>query len=320
MDRNIKTPYTLQWNTSVEQSLGRDQSLTVTYVGSKGKDLLRRESWNVFLANWPTATARTFTSLTKNGGRSNYHSLQLQFQRRLSKGFQALANYTLSESKDTTSSDDGFRDGGAQQGLVDLDLDYGPSDFDVRHTYSIGATYSLPSAGSGILRQIISGWGVDGIVRGRSAFPMTPLINNVFGPITQTVRPDLVPGQPIFLRGSACPGSCPGGWALNRAAFVAPAPGTAGNFPRNSIRGFDAWQADMSLRRTFALPRETQLQFKFEVFNITNHVNFADPAVSLVFGVFGVPTQMLNRGLGSLNPLYQMGGPRSAQASLKFLF
>ena len=101
---------------------------------------------------------------------------------------------------------------------------------------------------------------------------------------------------------------------------MAPAAGTTGDFPRNSIRGFSAWQADMSLRRDFALPHGTQIQFKFEVFNVTNHVNFADPAVTLSFGIFGIPTQMLNRGLGSLNPLYQMGGPRSAQVSLKFLF
>jgi hypothetical protein len=149
---------------------------------------------------------------------------------------------------------------------------------------------------------------------------MTPLINNPFGAFTQTVRPDAVPGQPVYLYGSQCTQICPGGWMLNRNAFVLPAPGTVGNFPRNSIRGFDAWQIDMSLRRDFHLPSATQLQFKFEVFNVSNHVNLADPAVNLSFGIFGVATQMLNRGLGSLNPLYQMGGPRSAQASLKFLF
>ena len=322
MDHNVRTPYTLQWNTSVEQSLGRNQSLSVTYVGSTGKDLLRRESWNVFLADYVSLfpTTRVFTSLTKNGGRANYHSLQLQFQRRLSSGFQALAYYTLSSSKDTTSSDDGFRDGTAQQGQIDLEREYAPSDYDVRHTYSIGATYSIPSFGSGVVRAILGGWGVDGILRGRSAFPMSPLISNVFGPVNQTVRPNLVPGQPIFLTGAACPGLCPGGWAVNRAAFTAPAANTTGDFPRNSIRGFDAWQADMSLRRSFRMPHETQLQFKFEVFNITNHVNFADPVMTLSSATFGIPTQMLNRGLGSLNPLYQMGGPRSAQASLKFTF
>ena len=322
MDRHIKTPYTLQWNASVEQSLGRDQSITVTYVGSKGNNPLRRENWRIQLEDYLSLSPnhRINTFFTTNGGRSDYHGLQLQFQRRLSRGFQALASYTLGSSKDTASSDDGFRDGGGRGDLIDLDLEYGPSDYDVRHVFTTGATYSLPSPESGVWRAVAGGWGLDGIIRARSAFPMTPYISNVFDTVSQQVRPDLVPGEPIKLTGAACPGECPGGWALNRAAFKAPAPGTVGNYPRNSVRGFGAWQIDLALRRDFSLPRDTRVQFKFEVFNVTNHVNFADPDLSFTSALFGVPTQMLNRGLGGLNPLYQMGGPRSAQASLKFLF
>ncbi len=322
MDRHVKTPYSRQWNVSLEQSLGRNQSLTVTYVGSTGKNLLRRESWFVkfkdYVALYPTTTV--FTSLTKNGASADYNGLQLQFQRRLSQGFQALLSYTLSKATDTTSSDDGFRDGGAQQGLINLALEKGPADYDVRHNFSVGGTYTLPSPAAGPIRTVLGGWGVDGMVRARSGFPMTPYINSLFGSLNQSVRPDLVAGQPIFLTGSACPGACPGGRVLNRAAFAAPAPGTVGNFPRNSIRGFGAWQADMALRRDFSLPHRTRIQFKFEVFNVTNHVNYADPSLTLTSPLFGVATQMLNRGLGSLNPLYQMGGPRSAQVSGKFLF
>lgn len=322
MDRNIKTPYSIQWNVSVEQALGQTQSVTVTYVGSTGKDLLRRESRTVrleeYLALYPTH--QIFTSYTTNGGRANYHGLQFQYQRRLSNGFQALANYTLSSAKDTVSSDDSFRDGGARSDAVDLDDFYGPADFDVRHSYSLGATYTLPSPDTGLMRAVLGGWGLDGMLRGRSAFPIQPYVATPFPNLpNQSVLPDLT-GEPIRLTGSACPGKCPGGWALNPAAFKAPAPGTIGNMKRNSIRGFGAWQIDMALRRDFALPGGTRLQFKAEAFNVTNHVNLADPNVQPFGAPFGIPTQMLNRGLGSLNPLYQMGGPRSGQVSLKFLF
>lgn len=323
MDRNIKTPYSIQWNLSVEQALGQNQSVTVTYVGSSGRDLLYRENWTVqleeYLALYPGHGV--FTSYTTNGGRANYHGLQLQYQRRLSNGFQALANYTLSSAKDTASSDDGFRHGAARSDLVDLDSQYGPADYDVRHSYSVGATYTMPSPGSGIARVLLGGWGLDGMLRGRSAFPIQPFVATPFPDFpNQSVLPDLVPGEPTRLTGADCPGACPGGWALNPAAFKAPAPGTVGNMKRNSIRGFGAWQIDMALRREFSLPRGTRLQFKAEAFNVTNHVNFADPNVAPFGAPFGIPTQMLNRGLGSLNPLYQMGGPRSGQVSLKFLF
>jgi hypothetical protein len=118
----------------------------------------------------------------------------------------------------------------------------------------------------------------------------------------------------------------PGGRALNPAAFSQPADNTAGNYPRNSLRGFPAQQLDMTLRRRFKLREKIDLELRFEVFNVLNHPNFADPGNNVNSGVnlsdsnFGVSSQMLNRGLGSLNALYQMGGPRSAQLAVKLLW
>ena len=116
-DRNIELPYSLQWNVAVEKALGSRQSVSVTYVGSRGRRLLFTEALRNAAeqtdANLPIP-AKQFLNpifnnsnvyITDNRGESDYHSLQVQFVRRLSRGLQALASYSLANSKDNISSE-----------------------------------------------------------------------------------------------------------------------------------------------------------------------------------------------------------------------
>ena len=118
----------------------------------------------------------------------------------------------------------------------------------------------------------------------------------------------------------------PGGKIFNKAAFVAPPPGTQGNFGRNVLRGFGATQVDFALQRQFHLTEKIGLSFRGEFFNIFNHPNFGSPTNTLTSPLFGQSTQMLASFLGSgganggFNPLYQIGGPRSIQLALKLQF
>jgi hypothetical protein len=99
-----------------------------------------------------------------------------------------------------------------------------------------------------------------------------------------------------------------------------------GTLGRNVLRGFSVWQLDIGVRRQFALSEQVKVQFKTEFFNIFNHPNFGDPVGTLTSSTFGVSTVMLGRSLGTggltggFNPLYQVGGPRSMQFSLKLEF
>ena len=92
------------------------------------------------------------------------------------------------------------------------------------------------------------------------------------------------------------------------------------------LRGFDAWQSDLAIRRQFAVKERWRLQFRGELFNIFNHPNFAQPTNLLSSPLFGISTSMLGRSLGSgginggFAPLYQIGGPRSVQLALKLQF
>jgi hypothetical protein len=105
-------------------------------------------------------------------------------------------------------------------------------------------------------------------------------------------------------------------------------PGTQqGTLGRNVIRGFPFFQTDLTLRRQFNLREHLNLQFRADFFNIFNRPNFGNPVQSLTdLSNFGKSTIMFGRSLGKgdanggFNPLYQSGGPRSLQFSLKLQF
>jgi hypothetical protein len=110
------------------------------------------------------------------------------------------------------------------------------------------------------------------------------------------------------------------------AAISMPKGVVQGDLGRNVLSGFVAAQVDLTLRRQFKLKERLSLHARADFFNIFNHPNFARPINYLSSPQFGQSTQMLASGLGSggsgggLNPLYQIGGPRSAQLALKLLF
>ena len=99
-----------------------------------------------------------------------------------------------------------------------------------------------------------------------------------------------------------------------------------GTLGRNALRGFPFWQIDFALQRQFALTKRVMLQLRADVFNLLNHPNFGNPHGALHDPLFGTATSSLNRGLGTagvnggLNPVFQVGGPRSGQVVLKLSF
>ena len=317
-DPNLKVPRTYQWNVAFEQSIGSSQSLSLTYVGAIGRDLLRVT--NLFNPN----PDFQYVGLTDNTATSDYNALQLKFQRRLSRGLQALASYTFSHSIDIASTDAFATYLGTPGSVANPNIDRGNSDFDIRHSFTAGVTYELPSPESNkIAHATLGGWAVDTFVLARSAPPVDIVGAQSFAAgVTFYPRPNLVPGVPLELFGS----QYPGGKIFNKAAFVAPPPGTQGNFGRNVLRGFGATQADVAFQRRFAFTEQLGLLFRAEFFNIFNHPNFGSPNNDLTSPLFGHSTQTLASFLGSgganggFSPLYQIGGPRSIQLALKLVF
>ena len=317
-DPHLKSPRTYQWNVAVEQSLGSSQSLSLTYVGAIGRNLLRVT--NLFSPN----PDFQFVSLTSNTATSDYHALQLKFQRRMSRGLQALASYSFSHSIDIASTDSSANTVNTPGAIANPNIDRGNSDFDIRHSFTAGITYDLPSPGSQkFVRAALGGWSLDIFLLARSAPPVDVVGATTFvDGVALAPRPNVIPGVPFELFGS----QYPGGKSYNKAAFTAPTPGTQGNFGRNVLRGFGAWQADIAVQRQFHLTEKMSLRLRSEFFNIFNHPNFGNPNNSLTSPLFGHSTQTLASSLGSgganggFNPLYQIGGPRSIHLALKRQF
>jgi hypothetical protein len=317
---HLQLPYTLQWNVAMQQSLGKSQALSASYVGSHGSRLLQ---WSEIYAE-PFNPNFSYVIFLQNGHTSDYDSLQLQYHRRLSNGFTALGGYTFAHAIDWGSNDTAFP------------YFRGNSDFDVRHSFSAALSFDVPRRpAGGVARLLLRDWGLDDRFSARTSFPVSldgPLAIDP-GTGQRTFRGlDLIVGQPIYLYGANCstalqqlgdlqPGQeCPGNRAVNPNAFANPPAGQFGNAPRNFVRGFGAWQMDLAIRREFPIYERLKMQFLAEAFNVFNHPNFG--LVNPYFGspTFGQATSTLDQSLGTLSSVYQMGGARSLQFALKLIF
>jgi hypothetical protein len=317
VDPNHVLPRTYEWNASAERSLGKANVVTLSYVGAGARKLMRQDLYRA-----PNATFTGEFDLMRNGASSSYNALQGQYQHRFAHGLQALLSYTWSHSIDNVSSDVYYANvpPGASS-------DRGSSTYDIRQTFSSAISYDIPAPGSGIWKSILGSWSTDSIIYSRTAPPVNVVTGqNTFGAYlsgaTSVQRPNLIAGVPLWISDP----NVAGGKRINKAAFSVPVGAVQGNLGRNALNGFSATQVDFTLRRQFKLYERLSLQARADFFNIFNHPNFGPPVNYMTSPLFGQATQMLGASLGAggqtggLNPLYQIGGPRSVQLALKLLF
>jgi len=214
-----------------------------------------------------------------------------------------------------------------------------PSDFDIRHSFAGAVSYEIPAPSWGRAgNAVLKGWAVDGLVRVTSAPPINVIvrvISPVFGPYR--TQADIVPGQPYWIADA----TQPSGTALNPAAFTPSPVGETGNFLRNGLRSpYSINQTDLALRRRFNLAERVKLDVCAEYFNVFNHPMFGLPGSTCNPNTFwgfqggtarpsfgkvcpGASSTNVDQGGDAFNgqsPLYAVGGPRSAQFTLKVIF
>jgi hypothetical protein len=272
VDPNLRLPYTMEWNAAIERQFGANQLLTASYVGSDGRPLLRQD--NILNPVFVNIGSGGSILATRNGGYSHYDALQIQFQRRISHGLQALLSYTLAKSTDVGSSD---ARGLAAANVSDIVLPpLSPSDFDIRNSFAGAISYEVPTPAWGRAgKAILGGWAVDGIVRASSAPPINVTVGGTM-PVSSFnhIQADIVPGQPYWIPDP----TQPDGKALNPAAFAAPPAGQNGNFPTNGLRSpYSINQTDLALCRQFNLTERVKLDVRAEYFNVFNHPMFGLP-------------------------------------------
>jgi hypothetical protein len=332
--------YNIQYGTSVSRELPGDINLTVGYTGSKGRDMFLRGVANTLDFNTRTRLQPTFgqidyktsgcvDGLTVDGqtlsgcGEATYNALQLSATRRFRAGFTGGVQYQYSRNRGTTQ---GSNEAATTQNTFDYNTEYGINPQDIPHTFNGSLTYLLPGTG-----MWTGGWRVGGILNARSGVPINVTISrpdnltvsgvsvtNIPGGNSRgTQRPDLVPGVDRYLKDGVR-------W-LNPAAFATPQPGTFGNLPRNAVRGPQFWQLDLTLSKDLRFMSSQSVQLRLEMFNITNHLNYENPAATLPNGAPGAAFTDSQAGtfgymLGPLNRTVGLGTARQTQLSLRYSF
>jgi len=193
-DPSVKTPYTEDWNLSVERGISNDFVATVSYVGDSSRHLQVFPDPNNPLAlenpSNSTQNARPLpdfggSSYTAYAGMSDYHSLQTKLEKRMSKGYNLLATYTWSHTLDDaptplgTTGDGGYR----QSNLVPIQMDYSNTGFDTRQRFTFNALYELPFGKgrmylnqSRLADEIVGGWSANAtfVAQTGNPFSVTP--------------------------------------------------------------------------------------------------------------------------------------------------
>jgi hypothetical protein len=292
IDFNIKQPYGVTYNLNVQRELSGQITATVGYAGSRAYNLMGAIEANpvvpLILADgsklFPAGAPRRNPAFgpidyRTNGGRSEYHSLQLSAQKRFSHRYQLQTSYTLAKAMDNLQAQlnaDVNNSSVYPQDPYDRDIDWARSDFDVRHVFQANFVWDLPGRDGSAL---LGGWQFNGIVTLRSGVPFTPALGATnwsrSGNTSGEDRPNLRPGvdpDDLILGGPD--------HYFDTSAFVLPAQGTFGTAGRNVLTGANYAMTNVSLvknAKVGALGGGGQLQLRLELFNLFNRPNFATP-------------------------------------------
>ena len=289
----MKAPTNQSWSIGIDKDLFKKAVLRVSYVGAKGTHLFRPTNLNdpapgLFTKLGVNVNAvRPYLgygaiTVRESTGRSNYNSLQVSLNKRMTKSFSMGLAYTWAKSIDNASSERGGSD--IPPDTRNASLERAPSDFDRTHVLTSNYIWMLPKPlkrGS-LFAPMVNGWQISGITRMYSgkAFDVQ-LSADVAGiGAVQNQRPNII--------GDTNGPRTPDEW-FNRNAFGRPATGTFGNMGRNSLRGPGVQRWDISLFKNFALnERGRVVQFRAEVFNAMNHPSFTTIGTALTTTATGV--------------------------------
>lgn len=303
VDVKPRRAYSLKWNFSIQRSI-RNLLLDVGYTASRGLHLpLVERNMNTVL---PVPTPRgwffdpTFPVLNPNFATINttntwnsdsiYHGFQSSLKGTLRGGVQLVGSYAWSKSLDTASStgstaaNSGYVGASAVVNPLYPSLNWGLSEFDLRHNLTFSAVWELPIARNqkGAMKQLLGGWQLGSIYRANTGNPFSvALAADRAGTRTDTTGAAL--GQrPNLVLSPACktltnPGN-PNAF-IKTECFTFPDQYYLGNLGRNTLTKPGLSNLDFSLFKNFKASERLNGQFRAELFNSLNHANFGTPAV-----------------------------------------
>jgi hypothetical protein len=329
---NMRPMYMMQWNLSYERQFLNDWSFSLSYLGNKSLHVPLSYDLNAplngasvcaqfgaagcttgnvpqrrFLVQTVGAAAPQNASgigvldFADDSGYSNYNALLASIKHRFTHGFNLQANYTYSHCLSVGDFNGDLR--GAYYMIQNNPrFDYGNCNFDIRHIFNASLVAASPFHGHGAVKWLLGGWQFAPSLRATTGYPLNVLLGtDSLATFEGNDRPELVPGQPLYINKWVSCGANQCYQVFNPAAFVnptspsAPFPIVAKNgnpypYPavaRDAVRAPGVFNFDASVSRLFPIGERFQFEFRFDAFNVLNHFNpkLGDP---------GATTQGLN--------------------------
>ena len=267
VSRNFRVPYFFNYNLQVEKGFGNSVIFQIGYVGSEGRKL------NIVSNINPANAAGVHTIFPTMGnilqlntiGTSNYNALQTILRTRAWRGFSSQFAYTWSHSLDEISE---YR-GQVADDPFNLKAQYGNSDFDTRHLFTVAFTYDVPKAPwatSGLTKRVFNGWQISSVMNWHRGQPSDEtlsglsLIGNPYAGVSHKFDPSF--GTQWWNPAAFC---SPGGTAC---------PGAA-NLSRNKFTGPGFGDVDLSFIKNVPITERFKIQLRADFFNLVNRINLA---------------------------------------------
>jgi len=373
VDRHIKTPYVLNWNLNLQEALSSSMVLQVAYVANHGVKLYSTIDLNQvnpalddgseqlgrpMTASCPAPTGLGvgsapclpyigFLNYLGNQSTSTYNALQITLTKKYSKGLYLLAGYTFAHAIDTAGGTTNLAS--VPQDSNNFAAEKGSGDYDIRHRFTLSATYELPSVKSKF--QMLEKWQVTSLVTIQGGYPMEfydagndlTLTGegynnngsdrwNISGAPSKihwsqsTPIPFLDASDPICQGVATTPalqdslnyvGGC---YAQNGTVLYPNAFGTFGNMGRNIFRGPGFVDWDASIGKVWSFSERFRLQLRAEFFNLLNHPSFAPGSINKDFSSSNLGLATGTPDVYASNPVIGSGGSRHIQLGLKLIW
>jgi hypothetical protein len=332
-----KTQMAEHYNVSIQRQLDKSTVLTVGYVGTQGHHIQRSVdvlwgnaalcqslagcgpngeggvytqggqtyygaftglidnqtiSQNYHNSSGGPVVAFASATYLQNSGNSNYNSLQVSAERR-ARDLTFLVSYTYAHSLDSYS---------AKYDPRNPSRAYGPSTFDMRHNLVLSYNWDLPFARLLGSRRITTGWHITGISRFNSGTPVSLQSGGDFAitNIGLDYPTQIGPIQKLNPRG-------PGHAYFNTSAFASGLScgyevcGVTGSAKQYSFSGPGAITTDAGIEKDTKITEGTQLNMRFEMFNVFNHANFQGVVGNANSGQFGQATSTAPARVGQIS-------------------
>ena len=329
--------YIIQYNLTVQKQFGANV-VSAGFVGEVGRHLQYAPNINVAAPTAGTPNPLVYSGVFPNvsninfstaTGSSEYNSAQFSFERRYAKGLTVNVNYTF--ARNLTNITDGGATSTAAAGSIlpyNRSYDWGNSDIGIKNRVSFRFNYELPfgKSSSRMMKLAIGGWQMNSLAFWQSGTPFN-VVDQAFNPartnvkLVTTDRPNTVAGQ------SYAPSNQNYVNWINLNAFALQPLGSPGNESHDQLLGPQQRNLDFSLFKDFQLKERMKLQFRAEVYNLTNTENFALPTVNISkwlpnsSGVVGTGSLPSSGGsFGQITASNAALNPRLFQFALKLIF